>query len=178
MLRGLIIALILSAGIPAFAQTKTITNSDLEKYRTKRLAAERDLRENYESMGFPSPDELERLNEESRRERAEFAENYRQQQIERERIEAESGPSQVFYYVPQTNGRSYGSYYYGGFAPLYYYGNRYVNRTNRYRKPGPGYINNQLIRSNWLRQSAPMRNTYRGNFRNSRSTPRTNPRRN
>ena len=40
------------------SQTRTITNADLEKYKQKRLAAEKELRENYRELGFPSPEEL------------------------------------------------------------------------------------------------------------------------
>ena len=39
---------------------RTVTNTDLEKFKQKRLNAERDLRENYEKLGFPSPEELEK----------------------------------------------------------------------------------------------------------------------
>lgn len=55
------------------AQTKTVTNSDLEKHRQKRLEAERDYRENYSKLGFPSPEELEKQIEQSRAEREELS---------------------------------------------------------------------------------------------------------
>ena len=46
MKQFLVFSFILTATIAAFAQTKTITNADLEKYKQQRLAAERDYREN------------------------------------------------------------------------------------------------------------------------------------
>ncbi len=49
------------------AQTKSVTNRDLEKFRQKRLQTEREYRENYSRLGFPSPEELEKQNVESRR---------------------------------------------------------------------------------------------------------------
>lgn len=55
-----VLALVFGISSFAFAQTKTITNTSLEKYRQKRLQAEYDLRTNYAELGFPSPDELER----------------------------------------------------------------------------------------------------------------------
>ncbi len=172
MIRFLLVLLFLTAAFPviSFAQTKTITNSDLEKFRRDRLAAERDLRENYEALGFPSPEELEKLNEESRLERARWAENYRNQRLERERIRAASQPSQIVYYIPQTGGRTYGGYFLIGYLPVYFYGNRYLRHSPRNQIREPGFITNPIIRSNWLRQSAPMRNTYRGNFRNLNQT--------
>lgn len=177
MFKVLAILLFVTIGFSGFtyAQTKTITNADLEKFRSQRLVAEKELRENYESMGFPSPEELERQNEESRFERARWAENYRSAQLEQQRIDSESRPSQVFYFIPQTR-QPYRTYYRNGYAPAYYYGSGYNYRRNRTRKPGPGYITNPLIREAWLRQSAPMRNTYRGNFRNFNPVIRTNRR--
>ena len=53
------LSFILAFSFSAFAQTKTVTNADLEKFRQKRLQAEREYRENYERLGFPSPEELE-----------------------------------------------------------------------------------------------------------------------
>jgi hypothetical protein len=70
----------------AAQQRRTVTNDNLEKYRQKRVAAERDLRENYEHLGFPSPDELERQIEDSRQARAELADRLRTESLERERL--------------------------------------------------------------------------------------------
>ncbi len=73
----------------ASAQTRTVTNGDLEKYRQKRITAERDLRENYERLGFPSPAELERQIEQNRVERSELAARLRAENLEREKFNLE-----------------------------------------------------------------------------------------
>ncbi|MDQ3321696.1 MAG: hypothetical protein M3525_04460 [Acidobacteriota bacterium] len=70
----------------AIAQTKTVTNKDLEKFRQNRLQAEREYRENYAKLGFSSPEELKRQREQDRKERAELAERIRQENLEREKI--------------------------------------------------------------------------------------------
>ncbi|MBA2735716.1 MAG: hypothetical protein H0U50_02900, partial [Pyrinomonadaceae bacterium] len=61
-----ILCLCLISANSALAQTKTVTNADLEKFRQKRLQIEREYRENYEKLGFPSPEELERQRKQSR----------------------------------------------------------------------------------------------------------------
>ncbi|HSI87523.1 MAG TPA: hypothetical protein VK918_00575 [Pyrinomonadaceae bacterium] len=71
------------------AAQNTVTNADLEKYRQKRVAAEKDLRENYERLGFPSPEELEAKRIEDAKEREELAARLAQARIERERVAAE-----------------------------------------------------------------------------------------
>ena len=68
------------------AQTKTVTNADLEKYRQERLKAEEDYRKNYAQMGFPSPEELERINERNRRELDATV-----NQIRREKAQSQNG---------------------------------------------------------------------------------------
>lgn len=79
----------LSSGA-ALAQTKTVTNQDLEKFRQKRLQAEQDYRENYAKLGFPSPEELDRQHEQERKDRAELAGRIRQENLEREKIQSEN----------------------------------------------------------------------------------------
>lgn len=149
--------------VNVFAQSDTITNADLEKFREKRLVAEKDLRENYAKLGFPSPAELERQNEEAAKDRAERAEKYRQARMEREAIDYYAVPSDVnLYFNVQTRRSGYNAFY-GAYVPQYY-GNAYRNRTRHDRSNQPGYISNPVIRNTWLRQSAPMRETYRGNF--------------
>src|SRR5688572_22618088 len=48
-----ICALIVGAVMFTNAQTPTVTNAELEKYRAKRVAAEEELRQKYAEMGFP-----------------------------------------------------------------------------------------------------------------------------
>lgn len=84
-----IFVIILGVATFAPAQTKPVTNADLEKYRTQRLTAEKDLRENYAKLGFPSPEELEKQAAQDAKEREALAEKLRDARLERERIEAE-----------------------------------------------------------------------------------------
>jgi hypothetical protein len=118
------------------AQTKTITNADLEKFRQKRLQAEKDLRENYAKMGFPSPEELERRNEESRRNLNEFSDRLREERValESQMLENQNNYEQDSGYnynnYPNRGFIDYGRYY----SPNYYYGtygNRRYTRKNR-----------------------------------------------
>lgn len=53
------LSLIFLVSSAAFAQIKTVTNADLEKFRQKRLQSEKEYRENYERLGLPSPEELD-----------------------------------------------------------------------------------------------------------------------
>src|SRR5687768_6320243 len=87
------------------AQSRTVTNADLEKYRQERLKNERDYRENHKSLGLPSPEELERQREQSRLETTELAAILRAERLERERIDAERAADDrrsapVSYYPP------------------------------------------------------------------------------
>lgn len=68
------------------AQTRTVTNADIEKFRQERLRAEEDYRRNYARRGMPSPAEIERINAEKRRELDELAARLR---ARREAEEAE-----------------------------------------------------------------------------------------
>jgi hypothetical protein len=79
-----ILCFILGVGGFAFAQRRTVTNEDLEKYRQRRLAAERDYRENYEKMGFPSPEELNRQIEEDKERSLKISEQLRVERLRKE----------------------------------------------------------------------------------------------
>ena len=73
----------------AGAQTLEITNADLEKFRAKRLAAEKELRENYAKLGFASPEERAKQAEKEEKERTALVDKLRVDRRERERIEVE-----------------------------------------------------------------------------------------
>lgn len=146
-------ALILILSAVAYGQTKTITNADLEKYRQARLAAEKDLRENYKALGFPSPEVLARQEEESRRELSELAQRLR----ERDRRNA---ASQRSYYVPR----------YPQSAPVYPYPNpSFVDYGGQY---APAYLYyRNYSRYGWYPY------IYQRYPRSTRSTRRSEPRR-
>lgn len=73
---------LLIPAIAVSAQTKTITNADLEKFRQERVKAEEDYRKNYKKLGMPSPEELERRRERQRRENDEAAVRISQQKAQ------------------------------------------------------------------------------------------------
>ena len=69
--------LILVSIVTVGAQTRTVTNSDLEKFKQERLKAEEDYRKNYGRLGMPSPEEIEKNNERRRREFDEYSNELR-----------------------------------------------------------------------------------------------------
>jgi hypothetical protein len=77
------------AGVSLGQQVPTITNSTLKEFKQKRLAAERDYRENYDKMGFPSPEELERQRQEDLTARMEISDQLRQARYEEQRLALE-----------------------------------------------------------------------------------------
>jgi hypothetical protein len=85
---ALIFCVVISLGMVGYGQ-RTITNSTLDKFKQKRLAAERDYRENYARLGFPSPEELDRQRDADRTARLQLAEQLRQARLEKERLELE-----------------------------------------------------------------------------------------
>jgi len=104
--------------LPLLAQTKTITNFELEKFRTQRVQAEKDLRENYEKLGFSSPEERARRDEAQRKDDEELAARFERERLEREAADAEarSGVSysdqQTYYQPSNPSYLGYGSSYY------------------------------------------------------------------
>lgn len=85
---ALILGVVISFALVGFGQ-RTVTNSTLEKFQQKRLAAERDYRENYLRMGFPSPEELDRQRDADMAARIQIADQLRQARLEKERVELE-----------------------------------------------------------------------------------------
>jgi hypothetical protein len=61
-----------TAAVASLAQTKVVTNKDLEKYRVQRLEAEKDLRKKYLEMGYSSPEEAEKAFAERRARNREY----------------------------------------------------------------------------------------------------------
>src|SRR5437868_13555252 len=79
-----IVILSLTAAVSSFSQTKTVTNNDLEKFRQKRLESEKKLKTEYARLGFPSPEELEKQNEQRRQRMEQYADELRAQQAQSE----------------------------------------------------------------------------------------------
>jgi hypothetical protein len=92
---AVVLGVVFSLSVFGFGQVRTstarrnVTNADLAPFREKRLEAEKDYRENYERMGFPSPEELERQRDADMAARLELAEQLRQARLEKERIQLE-----------------------------------------------------------------------------------------
>lgn len=150
----LISALIFVATSFVFAQTKTVTNGDLEKFKQKRLKAEKDYRENYEKLGFPSPEELERQSEQSKRELAELsrrieAENARNESFYQSQANAlltqiSSIEAQIAYLRGEANRLPNQNYIYSySYAPYSYRNRQTIDPY--YIQPLPNLANNQIL---------------------------------
>ncbi|MDQ3181358.1 MAG: hypothetical protein M3Q33_12660 [Acidobacteriota bacterium] len=149
-----ILVLIFATTNLAVSQTKTVTNGDLEQFRQKRLKAEKDYRENYEKLGFPSPEELERQNAESRRQLSELARrieaentqnrNYYKAQANALLAEIAAVDAQIAYLRGEVNRLPSRNYIYSyGYAP-YFYRQRQPIDPN-YIQPLPNLANNQIL---------------------------------
>ena len=86
---ALLFGLVISITAVGYGQGQTVTNATLEKFQKQRLAAERDYKENYERMGFPSPEELDRQRDADLKAKIELAEQLRQARLEKEQLELE-----------------------------------------------------------------------------------------
>jgi hypothetical protein len=152
---------------PAVAQTKSVTNAELEKFRQRRLQAEKYYRENYAKMGFPSPEELERQNEKSRVDREALATRLATERLQREQAETERTEaarfSERYSYVVADQSVLTGPGYYSSYPNTIYYGRRFP-RVRHYNYPvrvGNGipivnYYGNPSVRpvrptARWLR---------------------------
>jgi hypothetical protein len=127
----------------AFAQSKTVTNMDLEKYRDERVKGEAYLRENYAKMGFSSPEERAKRIEQAAKETAELAERLRSDRLERERLAAEREAAErraasVYDVQPYTQ-------YSSDYFPYYDYwgGGYYWSGGRRFRRPFRGGFQQQ-----------------------------------
>lgn len=92
MLRKLLFVLCfisLMAGASLAQARRTVTNSDLEKYREQRVVAEQALRDEYAKLGFPSPEERARRNVESQQQLLDLSKRLKAERLERERLELE-----------------------------------------------------------------------------------------
>lgn len=145
-MKGSLLFFVVVLGVVAVsAQVKTVTNADLEKFRQERLKNEKDYRENYARLGLPSPEELQRRNEQSAKERTELSNRLRAERLEQERREALAAQGSL-YVVPNNvqPRRYYQSPYYFGY-PVY--GGFYRGRANRNYGGTPFYNNRPVVLS-------------------------------
>ena len=107
MIRRLFFVLCLVAllALSSFAQARrTVTNSDLERYRQQRVAAEQELRTDYSRLGFASPEERARQNMVSEQQLIELSQRLKQERLERERIELEREQMMLMMFPPVAPG--------------------------------------------------------------------------
>ncbi len=121
------------AVVPAYPQAKNVTNADLEKYKQKRLQAEKDYADNYAKMGFPSPEELQKQIDKSKTELEALAARLTKERIERERIEAEQEAARQ----AATPGVTIFTGGYDDWRNDYYWGQQFYRRP--WRGFGPRY---------------------------------------
>ena len=95
-LKGLFVFCLISGlvGVCA-AQTRTVTNDDLDQYRQQRVKATKELKEDYARLGFSSPEEREKQIAESQRRMMETSERLRAKRLEQERIDADLAAAQA-----------------------------------------------------------------------------------
>ena len=106
------------------AQSRPVTNANLEKYQQERLKADREYRENYARLGMPSPEELERRRERSRIETERLAADIRAENIELARLEVAREANARLASDRLANQRIAQSYYGGSrYDPDWYYPN-------------------------------------------------------
>lgn len=126
----------------AFAQTKTVTNADLEKFRQKRLEGEREYAENYKKLGFPSPEQLKKQRAEDEKNLIAFSQDLETRRIQREAIQKEQEMQTLrtqneFLQTllnnansqPNENNVQYLPYNFG-YPPYYYFNRRFYGNTN------------------------------------------------
>lgn len=130
----------------ASAQRKTVTNADLEKFRQKRVQSEQEYRENYQKLGLPSPEELDKRREQNNKALAELSARLGKERLEREEQQQEEEYRRAQYdlylrgYATQYNQSAFngnGYYPFGYYAsyPYYGYSNQFSNNGfgNRFR---------------------------------------------
>jgi hypothetical protein len=143
---ALIFGFVVSMVLVGAAQTRTVTNSSLQKFQEKRLAAERDYRENYARLGLPSPEELDRQRDLDMAARIQLAEQLRQARLEKERLDLERRNLDLEAAALNNEGENVDQgLYYGGYIGGYegYYSG---GRFGRFGRRG-GFFQNRGFRT-------------------------------
>ena len=132
---------ILTAASLLSAQSKPITNADLETYKQDRLKAEREYRENYAKWGFASPEELDRRREESGVATEQLSAKLRAERLERERL-AQQEIANVQYAVALARAAQARELQYTepSYFWSYYYGRRHRYPIVHWPVQQPGYV--------------------------------------
>lgn len=152
----LMLCILTLAAVSAFAQTKTVTNFELEKYRQQRVQAVKDLNENYKELGFASPEERAKRLEAWKKESSELSGRLEMERIARENAEAVTEQAAVQQRYYQSTQPEYPLYNDG---LIYNYGNsngyssRFSNRVPRQSGyfaggafwPGPSTVRQPIL---------------------------------
>lgn len=117
----------------AIAQGKVVTNADLEKYKEKRVEAEKDLKAYYAKIGLSEEDLAKREAAEARA-REELSARLRANRLERERLEIEArereqSSMRLNVVVPQAD---------LGYSGYFLYGNRFYPNARVWNRPFSG----------------------------------------
>lgn len=125
----------------AAAQAKTVTNADLEKFRQKREAGERNLKAYYAKKGLTDADVAKQEAADAKA-REELSARLRSERLERqwlenERMKREMAPPQVNVYVPQQERNNNGYIYQTPYNPYYPYYPYYPYGVPQNRQTGP-----------------------------------------
>ncbi len=175
--------LILALSMTAAAQTRTVTNSDLEKFKQERLKADDDYRRNYASRGLPSPEEIERINDQKRRELSELASELREERQASEygireraelvRSQLASIDSQIAYLrgIRRSNFSQPVAYWSFAYSGLGYRGPIY-GRTRSNTQPLPPNLQTVTDISRMYPNSQDVYNRAVGNYSFMRQRPR------
>ena len=122
----------------AAAQAKTVTNADLQKFKEKRIQAEKGLKNYYAEMGL-TEEEVAKRDAADAKAREELSARLRSERLEREWLERDrmeremaAAPPQVNVYVPQQQERINQGYY--GYPNPYYNYPYFPNRWPRNRR--------------------------------------------
>ncbi len=146
----LILCIVFGVSGAAFAQPKTVTDADLAKFKEKRVRAEKELRENYRELGFPSPEELRIQNEQSAKELSELSDKLRDERLAREAAKNQEViilDSETHYLDSNSEKADFidyqryfgAAYYYPNYGRNGYYRNPSVSRNNSLRSTGNGF---------------------------------------
>lgn len=162
-IQSLAILTVLISAVCASAQNnsaKTITNSDLEKYRQVRVKADDEYRRTYAEKGLPSPEELEKREEERQKRLFEFSDQLASERRQREYLEllaaaaAAADNDQQIIYFAQDNGGGYYPVSVGSFGKTRF---RNVSNVEMIRDQAAQFGAGSLLNRN-------LRNSRRGRF--------------
>ena len=184
-IQGLAILTVFISAVCASAQNnsaKTITNADLEKYRQERVKADDEYRRTYAEKGLPSPEELERREEERQQRLSALSDQLAGERRLREYAEqmaaanAAANDQQVIYVAQDDNGGYYPYYpIVGGFGTGAR--TRFRNMSNVDIIRDQANITRGIHGLPAFRNNNSRRGGFRGTFRSGGARPVFSPRR-